>query len=259
MASADTARRAARGLGVVLVALGLLVAVGLGYELWGTAVVEARAQHDASAELERTWAAGGATADAGTEPTVAVGHPVARLRIPTLGREWSAVVLEGTDQDVLARGPGHYAGTASPGRPGNVGLAGHRVGRGAPFDGLGSLRSCDEVVVETRDTVLTYRVLPFADEIPGWATGRGSTPGCTGVPVPTGEYAAVVGRQIVTPDRVDVLATVPGRPAVEPAHRMSLLTLTTCHPRFSARERMVVHAVLVASAPAAPRGTGAPV
>lgn len=250
MAGADTARRATRGLGVVLVTLGVVVTLRLGYELWGTSVVEARAQHDASAQLDRAWATG-----ASATPAVAVGGPVARLRIPALGPDWSAVLLEGTDRDVLARGPGHYVGTAQPGRPGNVGIAGHRVGRGAPFDGLGSLSSCDEVVVETRDAALTYRVLPFADEVTGWATARGSTPACAGVPVPAGDYAGVVGREIVTPDRVDVLAAVPGRPGVEPGRPMSLLTLTTCHPRFSARERMVVHAVLVGSAPT-PGATG---
>jgi sortase A len=47
---------------------------------------------------------------------------------------------------------------------------------------------------------------------------------------------------IVTPDRVDVVAPVPGEPGAEPEER--LLTMTSCHPMFSARERYIVHAEL---------------
>jgi sortase A len=42
---------------------------------------------------------------------------------------------------------------------------------------------------------------------------------------------------------------VPGRPGDAPS--AALLTLTTCHPRFSARERLVVHAVLARAQPKA--------
>jgi sortase A len=40
-----------------------------------------------------------------------------------------------------------------------------------------------------------------------------------------------------------VIAPVPGQPGAAPAG--SFLTLTTCHPEFSAAQRLVVHAVLV--------------
>jgi sortase (surface protein transpeptidase) len=41
------------------------------------------------------------------------------------------VVVEGSGPDQLAQGPGHYVGTAMPGQPGNVTIAGHRVGKGS--------------------------------------------------------------------------------------------------------------------------------
>ena len=232
---------------MVLVALG----VGLVLVVGGAVVVgdhaAAQAQDVAGADLERTWRDGvDPTADAASPQ----GAPVARLRIPALGADRTTVLLEGTGEDVLARGPGHYSGTPFPGAPGNAAVAGHRVSRGAPFDGLGDLASCDAVVVETRDELMTYRVLPFGDETVGWAEGKGSVPACAGVAVPTGDYAGLVGRTIVTPDRVDVLAPVPGHPEVRPQNPLRLLTLTTCHPRFSARERMVIHAVLVETSPA---------
>src|SRR5699024_9105643 len=45
---------------------------------------------------------------------------------------------------------------------------------------------------------------------------------------------------IVQPEGVEVIAPTPGRPGVEPTERM--LTLTACHPMYSARERIIVHA-----------------
>lgn len=45
---------------------------------------------------------------------------------------------------------------------------------------------------------------------------------------------------IVMPQDVEVIAPTPGEPGVEPTEQM--LTLTACHPMFSARERYIVHA-----------------
>jgi sortase A len=55
----------------------------------------------------------------------------------------------------------------------------------------------------------------------------------------------VVGKTVVLPSQVDVIAPVPGHPGRNPTDR--LITLTTCHPQFSASERLIVHGVLVAS------------
>ena len=52
----------------------------------------------------------------------------------------------------------------------------------------------------------------------------------------------VTGQKVVLPDAVEVTLPVPGRPRAKPVQR--LLTLTTCHPRFSARQRLIVSAVL---------------
>ena len=53
----------------------------------------------------------------------------------------------------------------------------------------------------------------------------------------------VTGHEIVAPTDVDVVAPVPDQPGVAPTEAM--LTLTTCHPKYSARQRYVVHAKLV--------------
>ncbi|WP_433503802.1 sortase domain-containing protein [Pseudonocardia halophobica] len=123
-------------------------------------------------------------------------------------------------------------------------IAGHRVGRGAPFDALDTLTSCDPIRLETRDAVFTYRVLPIPGEVLG--------PGCSSMPRLPEPYDGVVGREIVAPTETAVLAAVPDRPELVPAVPASLLTLTTCHPRFSARQRLVLHAVLTETSPTTP-------
>ena len=60
-----------------------------------------------------------------------------------------------------------------------------------------------------------------------------------------GQREGVPGRQIVAPSHTDVLDPIPGREATQESRQLPLLTLTTCHPQFSAAERLIVHAVLV--------------
>ena len=107
-----------------------------------------------------------------------------------------------------------------------MGLAGHRVGKGSPFLELDVLRPGDPIVVETVDSWFVYRVL--GDVATGDLDGD-----------PTG----IPGREIVAPTDVGVLAPTPNGPG-NAAPTGSYLTLTTCHPRFSARQRLVIHAGL---------------
>ncbi len=133
--------------------------------------------------------------------------------------------------------------------PGNFAVAGHRVGKGAPFNDLGSLQACDAVVVETATEWITYRVLPLtaADDPLACFTPEQSAR------ISSGEYAGILRRHITTPGDVGVLVPVPESglglqlgPGLE-----AILTLTTCHPQFSNAERMIVHAMEVATEPKA--------
>ncbi|MFC7618440.1 sortase domain-bontaining protein [Actinokineospora soli] len=156
-------------------------------------------------------------------------------------------------------GPGHYADTAYPGEPGNFAVAGHRVGKGAPFNDIDLLNSCDAIVVETRYSWFVYRVLPKADEVDGWAKERAADPRCAGVSPLGAPYDGVVGQEIVSPGQGEVIAPVPGKPGAEASvgERVTLMTLTTCHPRFSDRQRLIVHAVMVKQWAKDPRNPGA--
>lgn len=66
----------------------------------------------------------GATPAAETHRQPVVRRVLGRLEIPTLGV--STIVREGEDARTLQLAIGHIAGTALPGTPGNMGLAGHR-------------------------------------------------------------------------------------------------------------------------------------
>jgi sortase (surface protein transpeptidase) len=212
-----------RGIGELLVTAGLVLLLFAVYEVYVTDLLTDRRQDQLSAELQEEWA--DAPADAALV-RVETGDAFGVLRIPRLGEDYARVVLEGTTEGELSQGPGHYAGTAMPGQPGNVALAGHRVGKGSPFLELDALRPGDPVVVETVDTWFVYRVL--GDPATGDLRADPS-----GIP----------GRRIVPPSDVSVIVPTPGAdPAVGPTG--SYLTLTTCHPRFSARQRLIVHARL---------------
>lgn len=256
----SAARRSGRGSGVlfglgeVLITLGLVALLLVVYEVFWTDVVSAGKQAQAQEALDQEW-------DAPTVPgqertargDLPLGEGFAKLHVPAFGSDYEFTVLEGTDAATLEVGPGHYVGTALPGEPGNVAVAGHRVGKGAPFNDLDALRSCDAIVVETRTDWFVYRVLPLAGEADGWATGAGARPECAAaggsaaVVPPAGPYAGVVGQEVVLPSDGSVIDPVPGDPGARLAagEQASLLTLTTCTPRYSASQRLIVHAGLV--------------
>jgi sortase (surface protein transpeptidase) len=259
-------RTAVRGLGELLITLGVVVLLFVVYEVYVTDLFGERKQAAATTAVDRVWAQAQETATVtaqapdqmATDPAqrvpkydTVVGEGFAKLRIPVLGADYVFTIVEGTDPDDLYVGPGHYAETQLPGEPGNFAVAGHRVSKGSPFNDLGLLNSCDAIVVETQDDWFVYRVLPMADEEADW-NGAGR-PNCAGVQVQTGAYAGVYGRENTLPaDYAQVLPIPTLRSTTVPPDAQRLITLTTCHPQFSDAERMIIHGVLVASYVKAP-------
>ena len=244
----DVARTTARVIGEVLVTLGVVVLLFLAWQLWGTGLVTSRAQDGLRDQLDRQFAqaapgrstepATGATPDPGATapaggtappgtpvtpvapgatvapgPAIAAppdGDPLARLVIPAIDVDW--VVVQGVGLSDLADGPGHYPDSAMPGQVGNTAIAGHRTTHGAPFFRIAELATGDPIEVQVSGRTYTYRV---------------------------------TSTEIVQPGQVGVVAPVPDQPGVTPTRR--LLTLTSCNPRYSARERYVVHAELTST------------
>lgn len=83
----------------------------------------------------------------------AAGSLVGRIEIPRL--KLSAVIFEGTDDVTLDRGVGHLTGSATPGAPGNLVLAGHRD---TFFRPLKKIREGDEIEVTGPEGVSRYKV-----------------------------------------------------------------------------------------------------
>ncbi|ROS26210.1 class E sortase [Cellulomonas sp. PhB150] len=215
--------------GELLITLGVLLFGFLVWQLWWTDVQGNRAQAEVVRELVRETPP---APTAGATDSVKIAEPrhdappvleeqshattFATMQVPRWDGEPERPISEGTDRatvlDVL--GVGHYEGTAMPGDVGNFAVAGHRTTYAKPFNRVAELKKGDPVVVRTS-------TLDGSAGTDTWYVYR------------------VVSTQIVAPTDVQVIAPVPNEPDEQPTKRM--MTMTTCHPMFSARERYIVH------------------
>lgn len=260
--------RLARVLGAIgrtLISAGVIVLLFVGYQLWGTSVQHGQAQKSLTnsfaetleafqqttqdlststgsaddpgsvTEADRSGASDDSEASEASEssdesPGAAVavgfdstrpvsseflarvyppdGDPLARIVIPAIGVE--QITVEGVSVEDLRKGPGHYGLTPNPGQAGNSAIAGHRTTYGQPFHNLDKLKPGDEIIVQTIEGTFTYLVRAAPD-------GSGK------------------GHFIVAPSETWVLDQTGD----------NLLTLTSCHPKYSAAQRLIVQAELV--------------
>jgi len=219
-------RRRIQVFGWTLIWSGVFIFGYLGWQLFGTDVVNAGVQAEAQELLaDRLIVAqeelpepdvidaeeylGGGDGVPSEIPQLVEFHPetapetgeeMAFLRIPKIGVD--QVLFEGVDSRTLKSGPGHMMGTPLPGQPGNSVISGHRTTYGRPFFDFDLLAAGDTIEVETAVGVHTYEVREIQ------------------VVRPTDFW--------VTDDRAG-----------------GWLTLTTCEPKFSARQRLVIWAEMV--------------
>jgi sortase A len=247
--------RLARVLGATgrtLITAGTLILLFVAYQLWGTGIREAQAQNRLEADfeqaLEQVDAAalpadhldepgGDDPADpaAQDDPAQDGGERDGRGRdrpevfrrdsvpLPEPGQpvgriripaiEVDKIVVQGVSLLELKSGPGHFPETPLPGQRGNAAIAGHRTTYGAPFHRLDELQPGDEIFVETVQGEFRYEVLDPP-------------------------------HLIVVPTDVWVLDKDEDHP--------NMLTLAACHPKYSARERIVVRAELAGDQEALP-------
>lgn len=206
-------RRAIGVVGELLITLGVVLLLFVAWQLWWTDVEANRAQAQTLTRLEQSFRAPGKS-----EPVRVhldgdlSANAFGILRVPRFGADYARPIMEGIDLDVLSQGLGHYPDTAMPGEVGNFALAGHRVTWGRPLHDIDTMRPGDTMIVETAKGYDVYEM-----------------------------YAS----QIVLPSAGEVVAPVPGEPGAAPTRR--LITLTACHPKFSAAERFIVHGELTGS------------
>lgn len=220
-------------LGRTLITLGVLLLLFVGFQLWGTGLEESSHQSDLGGELSSRVpevkakvadsSNAGATAqqlqtiDPQAAPTIAPpaeGQALGVIKIAKIGLE--KFIVEGTAKPDLKKGPGHYLGTPLPGQAGNAAIAGHRTTYGAPFNRIDELVPGDRIETYTSQGKFTYEVMapPEAGihSGPGWYTVKAT-------------QSSVLDN---TPD--------------------NRLTLSACHPKYSAKERIIVTAKLVSNA-----------
>lgn len=210
-----------RGLGQTLITLGIVTLLFCAYELWFTNIYTAREQHMLRNQVADVLSPEPPPLGTPEFPALIGGHGIAVLRIPRLGLGYLKVIVEGVGVDDLKKGPGHYPNTALPGQLGNFVVSGHRTTYGAPFNRLDEVKAGDAIIVETRTTWYVYRE---DDEVK------------------------------VSPSALWVTYPVPNHLGQVPTQR--LLTFTTCNPKYSARQRLILFAHLVSSQP---KSAGPPV
>jgi sortase A len=81
---------------------------------------------------------------------------IGTITLPTLDLSWA--IFEGTEEEQLSKGVGHYLGSVLPGIRDNSILAGHRQ---SVFNRIGELRVNDLILIETSAGVFTYQVRDF--------------------------------------------------------------------------------------------------
>ena len=204
------------------------------YQLWFTNLLTARDQSALAASLEQNFAVAVSNrveevpyepipdpvADPDPDPGPPrillqeaegpAGEAFAQIRIAKI--DLDVTIIEGVRRRDLKKGPGHLSGSPLPGQPGNSVISGHRTTYGAPFGSLDKLQPGDRIEVETAIGVHVYEVREAPEQ-------------CRDED----------GRCIVRPTDLWV---------IEP-RESAWLTLTTCHPKFSSRRRLIVFAELI--------------
>lgn len=219
-------RRKIQVLGWTLIWSGIFIFGYLGWQLFGTGVVNAGVQEAAQVNLRAEFEQAAVVppevqqidpeaflegqqpdapglsdlVDFHPEEAPERGEELAFLRIPKI--DVDEVLFEGVDRETLKSGPGHMDGTPIPGQPGNAVVSGHRTTYGSPFFDFHLLEPGDRIEVETSIGEHIYEI-----------------------------------REIIVVEPTDVWVT-DDRPG-------GWLTLTTCEPKFSARQRLIVFAEMV--------------
>jgi len=227
----DGWRMVVRGFGQLLITLGIIILLFVVYELWITGLYTRAEQHKLLNQITQEWLGkkGGVGEISTLNPHIAnvpLGSGIAVLRIPRFGRGYHMVIVEGTGTSDLEKGPGHYPGTAFPGQVGNFAVAGHRTTYLHPFYNINELKQGDTIVLETKTMWFTYTV----ENSP-----------------PAKGYPRVPYQEIVNPSDVAVAYPVPDQPNANAKPSLKMLTFTSCNPRYSAAQRIVIHAILTQS------------
>ncbi|MGW3243315.1 class E sortase [Streptomyces sp. NPDC001070] len=196
-------------IGELLITAGVILGLFVVYSLWWTNVLADRAaKHDGDI-VRRQWADSG-------PGKLDTKDGIGFLHVPAMGRNFEVLVKKGTGTKVLNEGvAGYYTEPVESAMPwdkqGNFTLAAHRDGHGAKFHNIDKIKNGDPVVFEDRDTWYVYKVYEVLPE--------------------------------TSKSNVEVIDQIPKESGRKKAGRY--LTLTTCTPVYTSRDRYIVWAELV--------------
>jgi len=233
-AATATGRRAARRrqsagsrvvgfFGELLITLGIVLMLYVAWELWWTNIDSANAQNEATSNLvqelgdvvspDADHAQAEEEKDYGPAPITKIGpgETFGIMYFPSWGSSGTYhPVTEGVEDAVIDNlGIGHYPTTQQPGEKGNFAVAAHRQTHGQVFWDIDKLHEGDKIYLQTKKGYYTYT----------W-----------------------YDTEIVEPSNGEVLLPVPHQWGMKPTE--SILTMTTCHPKYTTRQRMIAYSKL---------------
>ena len=98
----------AQVLGELFLTAGVVLLLFAFYEAFWTNVESGKLQDQAQQELDEQWK------NPRQNLTPELGEAFARMYIPAFGPDFEFAIIEGTDENDLLRGPGHYEDTQMP-------------------------------------------------------------------------------------------------------------------------------------------------
>ncbi len=130
----------------------LLLAYG-GFQLYSSSAKESKRLEEAKTIISDEVITGINNVSPFNYDSIKVGDTVGVFYIPRLDRE--IPIIEGTDEEELAQGVGHYAGTGYPGENKQILLSGHRD---TVFRQFGELEDGGELHVKMEHGTFIYEI-----------------------------------------------------------------------------------------------------
>ena len=166
-------RRVVLLVGVLMILVGMGFLAYCGWQYYGTNIISKQKHAEIKQSIAKDW-------DNGID-----GKDVGLLRVARFGSDYEVPIVKGFGDKALAEGVGWDTKSARPGQIGNFAIAAHRVTHGEPFAKFPKLKKGDEVVVETRRHVYTYRLRNSGTSITvdfsvGWPLQRVPDPKAAG-------------------------------------------------------------------------------
>lgn len=139
---------------VILLAVGLFLIGYASVQLKSAQQSEKVALVQAKEELEKQKIESSHPESSHPDLSFQNGQTIGILQIPIIQKELP--IVEGTDDDALMQGVGHFTGTVYPGQKDQILLSGHRD---TVFTGLDKLQNGDTIIMEMQHGTFTYAVV----------------------------------------------------------------------------------------------------